>query len=190
VYPDVEFDEARVMEEKFTKRSAQRWLFVVLCDLLDESRHSIAENVNHPTLKYGATNQPIELDVYVADLHLAFEYHGLQHYQDTMVFGLAEQYKGTSFSNDRSFQLFYLISTFSVRDDEKRRLCEAAGLTLVEVPYWWDGSHASLATAIARLRPDITLPQQYVQHGIDIPDKKPVKSAEGARKRRKAEGNL
>lgn len=30
------------------------------------------------------------------------------------------------------------------RDAEKRRLCKEIGITLIEVPFWWDGTLSSL----------------------------------------------
>lgn len=88
------WDEEKIVET-FAKKSSQRWLFVVLCDLFDETKVSIFENYSHETLRFPQANHSIELDVYIPDLKLAFEYQGKQHYHDTMVFGLAQLYKGT-----------------------------------------------------------------------------------------------
>lgn len=40
-------------------------------------------------------------------------------------------------------------------DAERRRRCEEAGVTLIEVPFWWAGDKSSLASTIHRKRPDL-----------------------------------
>lgn len=77
----------------------------------------------------------MELDVYIPELHLAIEYQGEQHY------------KTLYFSGDQSQQ--------RKRDEEKWNACKKAGITLVEVPYWWDCSIASLAATISNARPEL-----------------------------------
>jgi hypothetical protein len=61
----------------------------------------------------------MELDVYLPSLSLAFEYQGIQHYEDKFYFGTASR-------------------EYSQRDKEKRAACKEIGITLIEVPYWWD----------------------------------------------------
>lgn len=94
IYPEYTLDESRLTSETFTKRSAQKWLFSVLCDIFDDTKTKIEENSNLPELKFSKTSQPVELDVFIPSLNIAFEYQGMQHYQDTMVFGLSQQYQG------------------------------------------------------------------------------------------------
>ena len=61
----------------------------------------------------------LELDCYNADLRLAVEYNGVQHYKYTPYFH----------RNKDQFM------TQRYRDDMKRRLCQENGITLIEVPY-------------------------------------------------------
>ena len=77
----------------------------------------------------------MQLDVFVPDLKLALEYHGRQHYEDVYAFGAQE---------DTSY-----------RDSQKREACRQNGITLVEVPYWWDFDRESLAATIHARRPDL-----------------------------------
>jgi hypothetical protein len=84
--------------ENFSKRASQRWLFVVLCEIFDDSKVEIKENYLHPATKYPSSKQPIELDIFIPEFNLAFEFQGKQHYDDTMVFGLSQQYKSTDSS--------------------------------------------------------------------------------------------
>ena len=37
------------------------------------------------------------------------------------------------------------------KDQEKRKACKEAGVTLVEVPYWWDNTIESLANFIHKV---------------------------------------
>lgn len=60
----------------------------------------------------------MELDGYCKKLGLAFEYHGVQHYEEK--------------------EFFHRKSSFAMRlqdDNTKRSLCKANGVTLIEVPY-------------------------------------------------------
>lgn len=76
----------------------------------------------------------MELDVYFPDISLAFEYQGRQHYQNVFQGGWAMQ---------------------QTRDREKREACQQHHITLVLVPYWWNGESLSLAATIAQHRPDV-----------------------------------
>ena len=78
----------------------------------------------------------MELDIYMPEFDLAFEYQGQQHYTDISFFGTQRNY------NDR--------------DVIKRDICASHGITLIEVPYWWNGQVASLAATIVAVRKDIT----------------------------------
>jgi hypothetical protein len=77
----------------------------------------------------------MQLDVFVPELHLAFEYQGEQHYFNIFSYGAQWGYEK--------------------RDAEKRRACKAAGITLIEVPYWWDFAAESLAATIHQHRPEL-----------------------------------
>jgi len=93
----------------------------------------------------------MELDVFLPSLSLAFEYQGIQHYQDTVVFGFQKMYQD--------------------RDIMKRTACLSSGITLIDVPYWWNRETDSLVATIHRHRPDL-LPSP---NGIlPIPTVKPL----------------
>ena len=66
----------------------------------------------------------IELDIYLPQLLLAFEYNGIQHYYNTAYFGNVDKQKK--------------------RDDHKQKQIKAEKITLVTVPYWWKGDLGSL----------------------------------------------
>jgi len=79
-----------------------------------------------------------KLDVYVPAHNLAIEYQGYQHYKSiedaNQLQGLQQQ-----------------------RDDMKRKQCEKAKVTLVTIPYWWDGTIGSLAATLRTQRPDLPM---------------------------------
>ena len=62
---------------------------------------------------------------------MAFEYQGEQHYRWNTVFG--ESYRD--------------------KDKHKREACKRFGITLIEIPYWWDGDIYSLAATIHKYCP-------------------------------------
>lgn len=77
----------------------------------------------------------MELDIFVPSLSLGFEYQGEHHYSWTTLFGDP--------------------SEFMNKDNLKRDACKAAGITLIEIPYWWDYDKSSIIATIHQERPDI-----------------------------------
>ncbi len=59
------------------------------------------EDYYHPSLVYKATNRPMQFDIFLPSLQLAFEYQGIQHYQDLYYFG-------TSVAVSETFRTFLL----------------------------------------------------------------------------------
>lgn len=41
------------------------------------------------------------------------------------------------------------------KDVEKRQACEQAGITLIEIPYWWDGQRDTLIKLIQKQVPKL-----------------------------------
>jgi len=66
-----------------------------------------------------------ELDIFVPDLSLAFEYNGEYHYKSVVVF------------ND--------VSTVQKRDKFKRDFCFQCGITLITIPFWWDKKNCKVS---------------------------------------------
>ena len=71
-------------------------------------------------LKSPMTKKNLELDCYNADLKIALEYNGQQHYKYTPHF-------------HKSKKNFY---SQVHRDDWKRKKCRELGIKLIEIPYW------------------------------------------------------
>lgn len=78
---------------------------------------------------------PMQLDVFLEKEKLALEYQGQHHYYD--IFSLGPQWRHRE------------------RDSEKRQSCEEHGVTLVPIPYWWDGRTESLQATIHKARSDL-----------------------------------
>lgn len=107
--------------------------------------------------KHRKSDKKLELDVFIPSLHLAIEYQGRQHYltEKNDVFGDAET-----------------LEKQIERDKEKLELCSTEGISLVVVPFWWNGNKESLGASIAHVRPDLA--QKYdLGKGKRIPDQRP-----------------
>lgn len=90
----------------------------------------------------------LELDGYAADIHLAFEYQGRQHYQ-----------KVTHYKHDLTKRSRY--------DEIKRLRCQEQGVLLIEVPY-----SVTPATMEEFIR------GQCKEHGIPVPRRNAIASEE------------
>jgi hypothetical protein len=114
----------------------------------------IREDFVHPKLqsKFG---RPVLLDIYLPNLNLAFEYQGEQHYADVFRFAPHKYY--------------------AQRDEQKRKLCKMEGITLIEIPFWWDFQAQSLAATISSHCSDFNLKIT----GNVIPSEPPRKLEDG-----------
>ena len=54
------------------------------------------------------------------------------------------------------------------RDKQKLELCEKQGITLVQVPYWWNKKTDSLAATIQNKRPDLLPTLMYSEPAIPL----------------------
>lgn len=77
----------------------------------------------------------MELDIFIPSLSIALEYQGAQHY--------TSQY------------MFEELEFIQAKDSQKREACASEGITLIEIPYWWDRERDSLIATIHQFRPDL-----------------------------------
>jgi hypothetical protein len=92
-------------------------------------------NYKHPQFSFLESKGNMELDIFLPSASLAFEYQGHHHFKSTGLYGQPSEYQE--------------------RDKEKREVCTKSGVTLIEVPYWWDYHDDSLRATIHLHRPDI-----------------------------------
>ena len=132
-YPNVKWDADAFFGRGYRK-ATQSWLVDRIIGLLPSE--TVLVDYAHPDLKPAATDsKSSQLDVFVPELRLAFEYQGVQHYQQLPVYGN--------------------LTTRVSRDEGKAAQCSALGITLIAVPFWWDKNRPSLLAAILAVRPDL-----------------------------------
>lgn len=127
-YPTVKWDAESFFGRGY-RRATQRWLAVMLGDLFP------SETILYDHFHRGGGEVVFQLDVYIPELRLAFEYQGAQHYEQLPVYGELD---------DRV-----------ARDVDKAKMCQAQGVTLIAVPYWWNKKRPALLAAILAERPDL-----------------------------------
>lgn len=77
---------------------------------------------------YPGKSHKLQLDVWLPEKNLAFEYQGEQHYHNmSLAFGS---------SGD--------LVSYVARDFQKQAKCRKLGIELIVVPYWWDTTVDSL----------------------------------------------
>ena len=107
-------------------RSSQRWLFLQLQKLFPGEE--IIEDYFHPEISR-KSGYHVQFDVFLVNKKIAFEYNGIQHYEDIP-------------------SAFAAIEMFQYRDNEKEILCSDFGIKLIVIPYWWDNKIDSLQKTI------------------------------------------
>jgi hypothetical protein len=155
------FPEIEWKPKKFTlkaKKSVQRfllffsallilrWLFVVANTMFHNT--TVFEEHLHSDLSWGNQfvisnanfadgQRKVQLDVWIPENKLAFEYQG------AIPFKLGFNCEGEQHYHPLGEH--GSLDAYLKRDKEKRRQCKDLGITLVLVPYWWDGTIASLS---------------------------------------------
>jgi hypothetical protein len=118
----------------------------------------IRTSYRHPNLKFSNTNVTMELDIYVPSLNLALEYQGEQHYIN--------------------HYLWRSIDIQREKDIMKRRACKMADITLIEIPFWWDRSVASLKATLNQYFPHVFPLEDQNQRPIEKLDQYKIERAQ------------
>jgi hypothetical protein len=124
-FKDTELKRKRYIRENLLYKIVQE----LFADQIVIQNHRHQDIVFHQSLRHG------QLDTFVPFLMIALEYQGEQHFwQTTQAIDTQDTQK---------------------RDSEKRKICRSLGISLIEVPYWWNGSKDQLAATIQKYRPDL-----------------------------------
>eukprot|EP00026_Physarum_polycephalum_P001081 Phypoly_transcript_01082.p1 GENE.Phypoly_transcript_01082~~Phypoly_transcript_01082.p1 ORF type:complete len:1032 (+),score=114.94 Phypoly_transcript_01082:178-3273(+) len=116
------------------KQSHQGHLELVLKDLFSANTQlNVRKDAN---LVNPITQQPLEVDIWLPDFDLYFEFQDNYHYMTTWYSHLP-------------------LTEIKGRDGLKSDMIRQRGAELIFVPCWWDGSHKSLAATILFERPDL-----------------------------------
>jgi hypothetical protein len=138
-----------------TKKASQRHLLAVLRQLFPAA--DFVEDTRQAVLSAVGIDSSLDVDVFLPSCALAFEYDGLFHFNDVDAVGRSAQ-KAT-------------------RDSERRLMCSRHGITLISIPYWWDGKLDSLANTIHQVRPDLVPAPRG--DGVGIPESASVSASRG-----------
>jgi hypothetical protein len=93
-------------------------------------------NVKHADLKWPSSQRLVELDCFIPELSLAFEYQGETHFRSSTLYGSHV--------------------AVNKNDKQKKELCSDAGITLIDIPFWWDQTESSLLATLSLYRPDLS----------------------------------
>jgi hypothetical protein len=151
-YPDFKWDGSVFIRP--TKKSAQRELLNAVKAIFPKEE-IIEEHIIETTEGEGAlASAPriIEIDIFIPDLSLGFEFQGRHHYEDVDKVANAPTKERT--------------------DLTKARIAAQRGITLISVPYWWDFQRESLENSIHECRADLI--EHRVGSGAPIPGRPPV----------------
>ena len=86
------------------------------------SSHLLLENYRHPKFQ---SDGLLEIDIFIPQLNIGFEYQGEQHYNDMP-------------------SIFSPFESSMLRDSLKKGFAVQFGVKLIPIPYWWDHSLPSL----------------------------------------------
>ena len=113
-YPEHKWDESKFGQKKFT---SQRRLYKILTHIYPNTK--ILYNKRHPDIINPKTNKALELDCFIPELGIAFEYQGAQHQKPNRFFH-------SNISRDSFKEL-------QKRDMVKKKMCKKLGIKLIEV---------------------------------------------------------
>eukprot|EP01114_Cavostelium_apophysatum_P024274 TRINITY_DN9449_c0_g1_i1.p1 TRINITY_DN9449_c0_g1~~TRINITY_DN9449_c0_g1_i1.p1 ORF type:complete len:327 (-),score=52.59 TRINITY_DN9449_c0_g1_i1:1077-2057(-) len=154
VYPEFDWIKLKAISGLTGMSKPQSRLYSIMQELFPNE--VIQSEVQ---LSRSKKRRPFEFDVFIPSKNLALEYQGEHHFGDSHPFGDAEEQQK--------------------RDAEKRAMCERNGITLIEVPYWWDGTKEEIQATIHLHRSDL----------LETADCKPISSTP-PRNHRKRESHV
>jgi hypothetical protein len=103
----------------------QQLLYDVIKEFLPG--YTVLWNHKHDGMRFSHSNAKMELDIFIPELKLAFEYQGEQHY-----------FAIEGWISEEN------VNKIQKRDQEKRIKAEELGIQLIEVPYTWNGDRKEI----------------------------------------------
>jgi len=120
------FPEHNWEEEKFSNIGKnERLLGKFVAEIFPNNL--IKYQFRHSELRFSESGHKMELDIWIPELKLAFEYQGEQHFE-AFHRGITQVTKGQSLESQQK------------RDQEKRKACEKLGIRLIEIPFTWNAT--------------------------------------------------
>jgi len=132
-----------ILAGKAVSKPQQR-IFEIVTNLFPDK--NIHVNFIHPNFRHFDSKINIQFDIFIPQLSLGFEYQGEQHYSNAR--------------GNKAIQSIQLLE----RDKEKRVICKEHGITLIEVPYWWNQTQESLSSMIQSLRPELLKETRFLEN--------------------------
>eukprot|EP01114_Cavostelium_apophysatum_P014947 TRINITY_DN3989_c0_g1_i1.p1 TRINITY_DN3989_c0_g1~~TRINITY_DN3989_c0_g1_i1.p1 ORF type:complete len:475 (-),score=70.21 TRINITY_DN3989_c0_g1_i1:108-1532(-) len=139
IYPEYTWEKKR-WKFNTSASKAQTSLFDYLVKLFPTCDTYLCFDCNTLSKEVTTEMKKLEVDVAIPSLKLVFEYQGEQHYD---------------IIHPRNSQMYDDPASQQLRDSAKKRDLQKLGLTLVEIPFWWDKSESSLKATILKERPDL-----------------------------------
>eukprot|EP00026_Physarum_polycephalum_P002322 Phypoly_transcript_02328.p1 GENE.Phypoly_transcript_02328~~Phypoly_transcript_02328.p1 ORF type:complete len:917 (+),score=144.55 Phypoly_transcript_02328:40-2790(+) len=134
-YPDHAWDSSKFVQPRTGKLfGAQRFLFRILRSIFGDEKVEINAKSGHG-LK-SENERSLEIDIFYPDLQLGFEYQDPHHYF-TVTFGAMA------------------LSEYHKQDALKQKQAKEKGITLINIPFWWDWSLDRLVATIYKFRPEL-----------------------------------
>eukprot|EP00026_Physarum_polycephalum_P002498 Phypoly_transcript_02505.p1 GENE.Phypoly_transcript_02505~~Phypoly_transcript_02505.p1 ORF type:complete len:743 (+),score=67.33 Phypoly_transcript_02505:95-2323(+) len=138
-YPTHPWDHREFKQGQVTQMSPQKFLLRIIKTLFPEPTlvQLNARNMAHGLRS--TTGRFLEIDVFLPELKLGFEYQDEMHY----------------FQNQPN--LCSTLTEYQERDKLKSELALEKGITIFFIPFWWDWNVDSLITTIKLKRKDLLL---------------------------------
>jgi len=133
IYPDMTWDKTPDANLSWKRKKSEGNLFRVMQGLFPKNS-DVHSNYVHPSFTFSESKKAMTFDIFIPSLKLALEHQGEHHYRNTK---------------------FAESTPQQAKDAEKKQICEKYGVTFLEIPYWWNGTKASLAATIHKVRPDL-----------------------------------
>eukprot|EP00026_Physarum_polycephalum_P002917 Phypoly_transcript_02926.p1 GENE.Phypoly_transcript_02926~~Phypoly_transcript_02926.p1 ORF type:complete len:773 (+),score=149.17 Phypoly_transcript_02926:98-2416(+) len=133
-YPAHAWDHAKFKKHSTKTLSAEIFMRRILLTLFPNYKMEFNSRT-HGII--GENNIPLEIDVYIPTLRIGFEYQDPHHYFHIRTYGTST------------------LAEYQKRDIVKMKVSHEKGITIINIPFWWDWNTSSLIATIKHKRPDL-----------------------------------